>query len=201
MTDRRVLWQANAQFVADRVLVGGDLDLFDNAKAARQRAELIDSGVTDVVDCRIEWDDTAAWQDTGVRYVRAPIDDAGQRVPAEWFEVMVSRVLEWLEHPDAVVLTHCHMGINRGPSLGFAVLLGLGLEPVEALRTIQSVRPIAYAYYAEDAVEWWVERNGLDPEEADRHRTAVADYREEQKLDVVHVIADIRSAERDAGSA
>ena len=161
MSERPVLREANAQYVADRLLVGGDLDLFDNAKAERQRDELIEAGVTHVVDCRIEWDDAKAWQGSGVRYVRAPIDDAGQRVPPDWFEVMVVRVLEWLDDPRATVLTHCHMGVNRGPSLGFAVLLGLGHDPVEALRAIQEARPIAYAYYAEDAVEWWIERAGL----------------------------------------
>ena len=95
-------------------------------------------------------------------------------MPAAWFEAEVGRVLAWLEEPDAVVLTHCHMGVNRGPSLGFAVLLGLGLEPVEALRAIQAARPIAYAYYAEDAVEWWIERHGLGEEEAEAHREALA---------------------------
>jgi hypothetical protein len=201
MTTRRELQHANAHFVSDRLLVGGDLDLFDTTRAVRQRAELVDAGVTHVVDCRIEWDDAKAWRGTGVHYRRAPIDDAGQRVPAQWFEAEVGRVLAWLEDPDAVVLTHCHMGVNRGPSLGFAVLLGLGLEPVEALRAVQTARPIAYAYYAEDAVEWWVERQGLEPREADAHREALAKYREDQRLDVVHVIADIRSAERDAGPA
>lgn len=201
MTARPELRHANAQFVADRLLVGGDLDLFDNDRAVRQRAELVAAGVTHVVDCRIEWDDAKAWLGTGVQYVRAPIDDAGQRVPAAWFEAEVGRVLGWLEEPDAIVLTHCHMGVNRGPSLGFAVLLGLGLEPVEALRAIQAARPIAYAYYAEDALEWWIERQALGVAEAAVHREAFAAYREQQRLDVVHVIADIRSAERDAGPA
>jgi dual specificity phosphatase 3 len=201
MTARPELRHANAQFVADRLLVGGDLDLFDSDTAVRQRAELVAAGVTHVVDCRIEWDDAQAWRGTGVHYVRAPIDDAGQRVPAAWFEAEVGRVIAWFEEPDAVVLTHCHMGVNRGPSLGFAVLLGLGLEPVEALRAIQAARPIAYAYYAEDALEWWIERHGLAEAEAAAHREALATYREQQRLDVVHVIADIRSAERDAGPA
>ncbi len=198
MTSRPQPQVANAQFVAERLLVGGDLDLFDNDKAARQRDELVELGVTHVVDCRIEWDDAAAWRGTSAAYTRAPIDDAGQRVPAAWFEDQVGRILGWLDDPDAVVLTHCHMGVNRGPSLGFAVLLGLGQEPVEAMRALQQARPIAYAYYAEDAVEWWIERQGLGPDEADAHREALAKYREDQRLDVVHVIADIRSAERDA---
>ena len=198
MADRAALAEANAQFVTDRLLVGGDLDLFDNARAERQRDELVAAGVTHVVDCRIEWDDARAWEGTGVHYARAPIDDAGQRVPAEWFEVMVSRILRWLEDPHAVVLTHCHMGVNRGPSLGFAVLLGLGLEPADALRALQAARPVAYAYYAEDAVEWWLAHRGIAGSEATRHREAFARARHENPVDVVHVIADIRSAERDA---
>ena len=201
MTARPELRHANAQFVADRLLVGGDLDLFDNDKAVRQRAELVAAGVTHVVDCRHRVGRRAGL--AGDRGAVRPRPD--RRRGPTGAGVLVrgrgGRVLGWLEQPDSVVLTHCHMGVNRGPSLGFAVLLGLGLEPVEALRAIQAARPIAYAYYAEDAVEWWIERQGLGGAEAAAHREAFATYREQQRLDVVHVIADIRSAERDAGPA
>ena len=50
--------EANASFVTERLLVGGDLDLYDDERAVRQLVELVvDGGVTHVVDCRLEADD------------------------------------------------------------------------------------------------------------------------------------------------
>ena len=195
-----VFHEANVAYVGDRLLVGGDVDLFHPEKARRQVAELLDRGVSHVVDCRIEWDDTDLWEGTGVEYLHLPIDDAGQQVPPEWFEEAVSEVLRMRQSPEALVLTHCHMGVNRGPSLGFAVLLGLGWDPVDALAAIRRARPIAYAFYAEDAVDWWLARRGASRSEAEEQRRRLAEFRRANHVDVHHVIADIRSAERDAGS-
>jgi len=47
------------------------------------------------------------------------------------------------------------MGINRGPSMGFAILLATGMEPVAALTAIRRVRPIAAISYAGDALDRW----------------------------------------------
>jgi hypothetical protein len=78
--------------------------------------------------------DTFAERAPDIGYLHHGMDDAGQAVPAEWFERAVSWIeAAYAEDPDAVVLTHCHMGINRGPSLGFAVLLAQGWDPVEAI--------------------------------------------------------------------
>ena len=52
------------------------------------------------------------------------------------------------------MLAHCHMGINRGPSMGFAILLALGWDAEEALDAIHAARPIAFIAYAEDALRW-----------------------------------------------
>jgi hypothetical protein len=194
-----VFSEANADYVADRLAVGGDVDLFHAERARRQVAELLDRGVSHVVDCRIEWDDTELWAGTGVQYLHVPIDDAGQQVPPEWFEDTVGRVLRMLEDPDALVLTHCHMGVNRGPSLGYAVLLGLGWDPVDALAAIRKARPVAFAFYAEDALEWWLGRQGVSGPAADEQRWRLAEFRRRHRVDVRHVIADIRTAERDAG--
>jgi hypothetical protein len=119
---------ANAHFVTPFLAVGGDL-AFDNAIAAAQAIELVNGGITHVLDVRQECDDTELWSYVPeVTYRWDGIDDAGQKVPASWFE----DVTRWAR--DAItsggtVLTHCHMGINRGPSVGYAVLLRLGWDP------------------------------------------------------------------------
>ena len=83
------------------------------------------------------------------------------------------------------VLTHCHMGINRGPSLGFAVLLALGWDAVDALDAIRRVRPIAYIAYAEDALRW---HHQEDPDALERDLRRLEQWRREHDLDVESVI-------------
>ncbi len=190
---------ANVSVVTDRLLVGGDVDLFHPDRAQRQVAELRAYGVTHVVDLRIEWDDSELWNGTGVEYLHLPIDDAGQHVPGSWFDRAVGAVLAMLDRPGSRVLVHCHMGVNRGPSLGYAVLLGQGHDPVEALALVRRARPIAHAFYAEDALEWWLAQRDLSRLEAEAYRARMAAFRRANPVDVHHVIADIRSAERDGG--
>lgn len=128
-----------------------------------------------------------------VRYLWHGMDDAGQAVPASWFETAVG----WVEAagPDAVVLTHCHRGINRGPSLGFAVLLAQGWDPVEAIAAIRTARPQANTWYAEDALTWHHGRRGTDPRTAAAQHEALAAWREAHPLDVVRLIAQVRQSE------
>lgn len=189
----RTLEVANADFVTDRLLVGGDLDVFDADLAGRQLAELVDAGVTHVVDCRFELDDAETWaQVPGVSYRRFPVDDAGQRIPPSWFEKGVSHVLEAMRDDGSVVLTHCHMGVNRGPSLGFAVLLGLGWDHVDAIAAIRSARDVAAVYYAEDALEWHHQRTRSSREQRRSDLRRLQEWRAGHPLDVQHVIATIR---------
>jgi predicted protein tyrosine phosphatase len=63
--------------------------------------------------------------------------------------------LEALDDPDAVVLVHCHMDINRGPRLTFATMLASGHDPVAAIDMIRIARPIANVGCVEDALGWF----------------------------------------------
>lgn len=188
------LISANAHFVTASLAVGGDLS-HQPTVAARQASELRTAGVTHVLDVRQECDDEREWaRIPEVAYRWDGIDDAGQRVPGLWFE----SITEWATRALAsggVVLTHCHMGINRGPSAGYAVLLRLGWDPVEALAAIRSARPIAAVAYAEDALEWHLERTGASAAERARVRAGVARWRDENPLDVVRIIRSIRLRE------
>lgn len=180
---------ADAAFVTDRLLVGGDLDTRDHRLAATQLRELLDAGLTHVVDARVEWSDEEWVRQLApqVGYLHHGMDDAGQRVPGVWFDRGVGFALEALEG-GGTVLTHCHMGINRGPSLGFAVLLALGWDPVEALDRIRSVRPIAWVAYAEEALRWHHERSGSSPATLERDQRRLAEWRATHELDLAAVI-------------
>lgn len=190
---------ANAHFVTPFLAVGGDLP-FDNDVAVKHAADLVEAGITHILDVRFEADDEWFWsQVPEVTYRWAGIDDAGQVVPAAWFEDVVSWAVDALGEPNARLLTHCHMGINRGPSVGFAVLLGLGWDPVEAIDAIRKARPIAHVWYAEDALRWHHWRTGASPAQQQSDVERLAEWRREHPLDVVRIIRDIREVERERG--
>ena len=148
-------------------MIGGDLDAWDGELAVRQLVELVDLGVTHVVDARSEWSDEELVGHLAphVDYLHAGIDDAGQRVPEEWFETVAQWGAAALAEPDAVVLAHCHAGINRGPSAGLAILLAVGWDVADALAAIRSARPFAWTDYAEDALRWHHARTGASEQQ------------------------------------
>ena len=186
---------ANLHFVTQQLAVGGDLDSRDDTLALLQLVELTHLGVTHVVDARLEWSDERllARRAPDIAYLHHGMDDAGQQVPTSWFETAVS----WIEDayaadPQAVVLTHCHMGLNRGPSLAYAVLLAQGVLPVEAMATLRAARPQAHALYAADALRWHHERLGVDAAPAAAEQQALAAWREAHPLDAFQLIREQR---------
>lgn len=187
---------ANAHFVTPFLAVGGDLP-FDDDLAREHADELVAAGVTHVLDVRHEADDAWFWgQVPGVTYRWDGIDDAGQVVPAAWFEDVVAWALAALEAPGARLLVHCHMGINRGPSVGFAVLLASGWDPVAAIAAIRRARPIAHVWYAEDALRWHHWRTGASPSQQHSDVQGLKRWREDHPLDVVRIIRKAREAEQ-----
>jgi protein-tyrosine phosphatase len=187
---------ADAGFLTNQLLTGADLDVEDNSRAEAQLAELVDRGLTHIVDVRIEWSDKyfVSQLAPDVQYLHLGIDDAGQQVPGDFFEVGVGFIRDALADPTSLVLAHCHMGINRGPSLAYAVLLDAGVEPVEALDLIRAVRPIAYIAYAEDALRWHHDRTGASPATRSAELAAVDEWRVRRHLDLSEVIRRMRGA-------
>jgi dual specificity phosphatase 3 len=185
---------ADASFVTGQLLTGGDLDIDDNRRAEAQLAELVARGLTHIVDVRIEWSDQyfVSQAAPSVRYLHLGIDDAGQQVPDEFFDRGVGFVRDALTDPKSLVLAHCHMGINRGPSLAYAVLLDAGVDPVAALDQILAVRPVAYIAYAEDALRWHHRRTGASPATKTEEVAAIDAWRLNRRLDLAEVIRRIR---------
>ena len=184
---------ANASFVTPYLAVGGDLETTSEDVAVGQLGELGDAGITHVVDVRVEWNDEEWVRErrADLEYLHLGIDDAGQRVPDEWFDNGVRFALEAVE-TGGVVLAHCHMGINRGPSMGFAVLLALGWDAVEALDALHAARPIAFIAYAEDALRWH-HGEGTPAFEEDRRR--LDDWRRRNHLRLEDVMRAVREQE------
>jgi 8-oxo-dGTP pyrophosphatase MutT (NUDIX family) len=144
----------NISQVTDRVWTGGDRG---NTSPLVWLLQLDQVGITHVLDCRPEGALDQAYARThvpGITYLIAGQNDDGQTMPDSWFDAGVSFALDALTDPDAVVLAHCHMGINRGPSMALAILLATGMTPDEAVTAITDARPVAQIRYADDAIDW-----------------------------------------------
>jgi dual specificity phosphatase 3 len=186
-------WHRRLCPVGDRIVVSGDLPDGDRLGIAHLD-RWVAAGVTGVVDCRAEWSDATfvARIAPAIRYVHVGIDDNGGPRPDEWFDAGVGGAVDLLERTDGDVLVHCHMGINRGPSMAFAVLLTLGWDPGEALDAIRAARPIAALIYAEDAVDWWARRQGLASPQVRALRRDVSRWQRANGIDPARAIRLIR---------
>jgi hypothetical protein len=187
MNDIFELETANADFITDFLAIGGDLD-YDKERALNQAFEIAElAAITHILDCRLEAEENLWDRFPTVNYLWDGIDDRPRAAKALWFERVTAWAVAAIES-GGTVLTHCHMGINRGPSAGYAILLRLGWDAVDALAAIRSARPIANVAFAEDALEWHLAR--LNASEAVRQETRkrVAQWRTENPLDVVRII-------------
>ncbi len=186
----------NLDFITPRLATGGDLP-WREADAVAVVEEWRRLGITHVVDNRLEYSDEefVARVAPEIRYLYNPVDDIGGRQPLRWYDLGVVWIRRALEDPNAKVLSHCHMGINRGPSMAFAALVDSGVDPVEAIHSIRSVRSIAAVGYAEDALDWFHDRRGVSIDERDEQHRCIAAWRDEYPLDVVRIIRQIEAGE------
>jgi protein-tyrosine phosphatase len=116
---------------------------------------LAQAGITHVIDCAIELE----YSDGGLLSAHKPgfvylpngVDDDGKPKPAGWFANSIDFALNALNTRGTKVYAHCKMGINRGPSTAYAILLAMGLQPAMAEQMIRLVRPLVGLAYKADA--------------------------------------------------
>ena len=185
-------------YIGGRVWTGGDLpsELGGQAMLAGL-AEIQGAGITHVLDNRIEWSDEqfVRTHAPDLGFLWNGVNDAGQLMPDHWFDQGVGFALAALEDPDAQVLAHCHMGINRGPSMAYAILLATGMEPVAALTAIRQARPIAVIAYDGDALGWWHRSVNAPEPVVKRQRHEVARWHTDNSLDITTIIRLMRRNE------
>lgn len=186
----------NIDRLTDHLWVGGDLphDAIDAANTIQWWHQL---GIRTIIDARAEWSDERLVRAIApdIRYAHLGQDDVGQQIPGTWFDMVADAAQAGFE-ADHAVLAHCHMGINRGPSAAFAILLSLGWDPIEAIGHIRRERPVAAVAYAEDALAWWHGR--ADATDSQRHadRERLAQWRTEHPHDTIRIIRQIRLTEQ-----
>jgi len=182
--------------VTEQIYVSGDLDTFHPARGQAQLAEWVGLGVTDVIDVRDDWNDESfvAEHAPGVQYHYFGTDDADNGQPDDWFKNGVGAALDALCEPGRKLMVHCHMGVNRGPSMAFAILLESGYGPVEALQMIRESRPIAGLIYAPDALAWHHRQSRVKSEVAARELRLLQHWMSENPVDVSWIVSRIHQA-------
>ena len=186
----------NLSRVTNWLWTGGDVRPDPQDSVADVRA-IQRAGITHVIDCRLEWSDEALFAVLApeITYLHHGVDDDGEGPPDWWFDLGVGFAMGALAEADSSVFTHCHMGINRGPTMAYAILLSLEWDPIEALETIRNARPIAAIGYAEEALDWYHRRHDVTPDERAIDQERLEGWRERHEIDVAQIIRGIRSAE------
>jgi len=186
-------WHRALSVVTDWLILSGDLSP-ESSEAVAQLDEWQAAGVTDIIDVRAEWSDLDLVQQVapGLRYWYLGTHDDGGRQDDSWFEEGLAAARAALEQPGAVLLVHCHMGINRGPSMGFRILLDQGWDPIDALAAIRSARPIAAIAYAPDAIDHHRRSLQLPQSEVSEGRAEVERWLVTNGIDVSTIIRRIR---------
>ncbi len=159
-------WHRTLCPVTDRITISGDLH-----EDPRQAVAQIDgwqrAGITHVLDTRFEWSDAdlVALHAPGIVYSQVGTDDDGRGQPDRWFDAGVAFATRALASPDSVLLVHCHMGINRGPSMAYRILLEDRWDPIDALDAIRDARPIADIGYAREALDHFHRSHDVSPDQ------------------------------------
>ena len=123
-------------WVTDRIAVGGGI--WNEVKMI----EVVDQGVTHIINMQIEFDDRHLGVPYGIRVLWNPTDDDFQPKPPELFQRGVEFALEALEHPNGKVFIHCAAGVHRAPMMTLAIMRAMGWELSDAKKLIQKRRPV-----------------------------------------------------------
>lgn len=123
-------------WVTSRLAVGTAITTANNMR------QLAAQGVTHVLNVETDFDDSTITGATGITVRWLPQPDDLRRKPPEWFEQGVSFLEEALNSEESKVYVHCLAGIQRSPMMVLAYLGATGMEVVEAVELIKSVRPV-----------------------------------------------------------
>jgi predicted protein tyrosine phosphatase len=186
-------WHRQLCPVTDWLTISGDLNSIE-VEALSQLVGWQAAGITDVVDLRMEWsdEDLLAHHAPAMRYHYLGTHDNGGAQSDDWFDEGIAVYRDARARHDARLLVHCHMGINRGPSMAYAMLLEDGWDAVAALEALRQARPIAAVAYARDALRAHCRRHGRSASSLAKDLRRQQEWFDENRIDVAHVIRLIR---------
>jgi len=191
-------WWRHLCEVTDRLFVCGDLPHLPSDPDGFHRVlgEWVDAGITHIVDLRGEAcdADNVARFAPHIDYVWLGTHDAGGDQEFSWFDKGAAAITGALADPETRVVVHCHMGVNRAPSMAFAALLHLGQSIEDGLHAIRDARPIAKIMYADSAVRWFADRSGWAEAFCSDAESRVWAWHRDNDLDIRWITSRIRRA-------
>ena len=130
--------------ITERLFCGGRID------SAADVVELVEAGVTHIINTQRSHDDAPLIGSLGYLWVPTEDDDVHPK-PVAWFGQAVRFSLVVLSRPGTIVLAHCAHGRNRGPSIAYAILRAQGWSRCGAYALLKEKRPIVLVGYRDDA--------------------------------------------------
>lgn len=138
----------NFDFVTDRLAIG------TSPESAQDVQDLMNSGITHVLNCRAEQDDARwfvgfelgapghyLWNGTEDWFPLHPTHK-----PVDWFQRGIEFAFPILSQAGPFkLLVHCKAGANRSGIMGYAILRAFGLTQGEAMAAIDTHRFITIA--------------------------------------------------------
>lgn len=139
-------------WVSDRIAVGSGVWKREEVLAIKRE------GITHVIDCRREASAEYLYRGTGIEFFHCGTLDDGERKGDAWFGRGAPYGASVLARPGTKLLVGCAAGINRGPSMLYAIMRLSGFDAVAAAAVIKMARPIALIAYQSDAERWLASR-------------------------------------------
>ena len=137
----------NYSKITERLYCGGLIADEDELNTLINR-----ENITHVIDAMAEENDYRMLKlHPKITYLCNGEADDGKSKSKEWFDKAVRFALAAYQVPGSIIYCHCAAGVNRGPSLAYAILRSLGYSRREAEDTIKTKRPQAMIAYKGDA--------------------------------------------------
>ena len=133
-------------FVTERIAVGGGL----SCKADVD--QIVAAGITHVIDMCAQFDDHAL-NDPRITVLWLPQVDDGERRPSGQYRKGIQFAFTALALPSTKVFSHCSAGLNRGPTMCYALLRAFGLPESEAIARIRAARPDVLFYLVQNYID------------------------------------------------
>jgi protein tyrosine phosphatase (PTP) superfamily phosphohydrolase (DUF442 family) len=135
---------ADISFVTPWLAVGGAIATEEDVE------EILEQGITHIINCRVGVDDNQLLRGRA-GYLWDPAPDDRKPKPSRWFIDAITFTKAAIKDPGAKVLVHCTGGIDRSPSVAYAILRSMGHSEAEAEHAVLSGRPEARFPYKRDA--------------------------------------------------
>ena len=102
--------------------------------------QIVAAGITHVIDMRAEFDDDTL-KDSRITILWLPQVDNGEMRPPGHYRKGIQFAFPALSRANTKIFPHCSAGLNRGPTMCYALLRAFGFPQSEAIARIRAARP------------------------------------------------------------